>query len=177
MSHVESKPYEEVNGQLNPLATFGERKTGGGTAIKMPLDPAFAREVFNDYVKFVEENEDCGASFMLFELVPYKKTASVALDATAHGNRGEYYNVGILLRWKSPDVDSKARAWSRFICAKIRDGGGVAKEKGVGIYSNYDEDSVPEKVFGVNTPRLIELKRKYDPGNVFYKWHDLLKNA
>jgi hypothetical protein len=37
-----------------------------------------------------------------------------------------------------------------------------------------DYPSTPEKVFGANTPRLIELKKKYDPQNLFFRWHNLL---
>lgn len=29
-------------------------------------------------------------------------------------------------------------------------------------------------VFGVNTERVVTLKKKYDPNNVFRKWIDLL---
>jgi hypothetical protein len=31
----------------------------------------------------------------------------------------------------------------------------------------------PREIFGDNLPRLQNLKIKYDPGNVFRKWHDL----
>jgi hypothetical protein len=30
-----------------------------------------------------------------------------------------------------------------------------------------------KKVFGVNTQRLQELKKVYDPDNVFRRWHDI----
>jgi hypothetical protein len=31
-----------------------------------------------------------------------------------------------------------------------------------------------EELFGKNLPRLQELKKVYDPKNVFQKWHNLL---
>jgi hypothetical protein len=37
-----------------------------------------------------------------------------------------------------------------------------------------DYPTIPEKVFGANTKRLIELKKKYDPENLFFRWHNLL---
>lgn len=30
-----------------------------------------------------------------------------------------------------------------------------------------------EAIFGDNLPRLRELKKKYDPNNIFKKWHNL----
>lgn len=39
------------------------------------------------------------------------------------------------------------------------------KEKG--------RDTPVEEIFGDNLPRLRELKAKYDPRNIFKKWHNL----
>lgn len=34
-----------------------------------------------------------------------------------------------------------------------------------------DDQLEPEKAFGPNVKRLQDLKTKYDPDNVFWKWH------
>lgn len=48
-------------------------------------------------------------------------------------------------------------------------------DRGVGAYPNNVEHQVGAKgVFGVNAERLLELKKIYDPANVFRSWHDLL---
>lgn len=35
-------------------------------------------------------------------------------------------------------------------------------------------DSNAQELFGDNLPRLQELKKHYDPKNMFQKWHNLL---
>jgi FAD/FMN-containing dehydrogenase len=100
-----------------------------------------------------------------------------------------------VFKWYNPELDSELRAYSRNLHSKIREGGGTAVMKGSGLYSNYvgkfevvrdnaemallltwneDYPTMPEKVFGANTKRLLEVKKKYDPDNLFFRWHNLL---
>ncbi|KAJ9634234.1 hypothetical protein H2199_009064 [Coniosporium tulheliwenetii] len=175
INQVGSMPYEKVNGMLNAAVNFGGRKTGGGSAVKLPLEPLFVQEVFDDFARFVGSHRGVGESLILFEIIPFKKIAEVPLEATAHGSRSEYYNVGSLFKWYEPELDATVRAFSRFVNQKIREQGGTMAERGVGAYSNYIEYQLnPEKIFGVNAEKLRQLKLKYDPENLFWRWHNVL---
>lgn len=165
MNTTNTMPYEKLNSLLNDAGAFGGRKSGGGSAIKLPLDPAWMQEVWTHFFEFLQTQEGTGESVILFELLPYTKICEVPQEGTAQANRGEYYNVGTVFKWYNPEIDSVMRAYSRKLHKKIREEGGTAVLKGVGVgaYANYvDYPSVPEKVFGVNTPRLLELKKKYE---------------
>ncbi|KAJ9651122.1 hypothetical protein H2201_009284, partial [Coniosporium apollinis] len=175
ISHVGMMPYEKVNGMLNASVDFGGRKTGGGSAAKLPLEVLFMQEVFDDFARFVGSHEGLGESLVLFEIIPFNKIAEVPLEVTAHGSRGEYYNVGTLFKWYKPELDATVRAFSRSVNQKIHERGETRAERGVGAYSTYIDYQInPEKMFGVNTERLRQLKLKYDPENLFWRWHNML---
>jgi hypothetical protein len=191
---VTTIPYEKVNAMTNFAATFGGRKIFGGSNVVLPLDKKFIRSVYEEFSQFTLGNERMSESIILFELVPFKKIASVPMEETAFANRGDYYGVGTLFKWYDPAQDEMVRTFNRKLNRRIKEEGGVKKSLGVGVYSNYmcewnwlshhflsangnlDSSKSPEEVFGTNTPRLKELKMKYDPQNLFYRWHNLLAN-
>ena len=83
---------------------------------------------------------------------------------TAFSNRDAQYNVSILSTWLNADDDAANIAWTRSTgdeLKKFGTGGG---------YVNYMADEGEAAVratYEVNLERLIEVKRKYDPANVF----------
>ena len=83
---------------------------------------------------------------------------------TAFSNRDAQYNVSVLSTWLNPDEDEANIAWTRKTGDKL-------KQFGTGSgYVNYmaDEGEAAVKAaYEVNLERLIEVKRKYDPSNVF----------
>ena len=137
MNGTSMMPYEKLNSILNDAGAFGGRKTGGASAIELPVDPAWMQSVWDDFFGFVQAQEGAGESIILFELLPYKKIVEVPQEATAHANRGTYYNVGTVFKWYKPELDSALRSYSRKLHTKIREEGGTSVLKGVGAYSNY----------------------------------------
>lgn len=83
---------------------------------------------------------------------------------TAFSNRDAQYNVSILSTWLNADDDAANIAWTRST-------GKTLKTFGTGgSYVNYMADegeAVVRATYEVNLERLIEVKRKYDPTNVF----------
>jgi FAD/FMN-containing dehydrogenase len=83
---------------------------------------------------------------------------------TAFSNRNAQYNASVLSAWLDPADDDKNIAWTR-------NAGDALKKFGTGgAYVNYmaDEGEAAVKAaYEVNLERLIKVKRKYDPGNIF----------
>ncbi|KAM0300334.1 hypothetical protein HYE67_010473 [Fusarium culmorum] len=122
---------------------------------------------------------------MAIEFFPTDKIREIAQDATAYANRGDYYDVLTLFGWEDPDHDGEVREFNRSICRKVRETNGYQADSGghwskgpVGVYINVKAGGIsPNDAWGANLPRLRELKKKYDPQNVFNKWHSIAEDA
>ncbi|KAL6854917.1 hypothetical protein ACO1O0_006053 [Amphichorda felina] len=171
----------EVTQLLNPLLYHGIRRLMGSANIVMPIDAAALQQTADKFWAFCDANPDAaGRSALAIELFPMHKVCEVGQDATAYSNRGNYYDVITLFGWTDPALDGEMRSFNRAMLAHTRDnmgykydqskgGGGAAP---VGRYINLEADPVkPEDAYGANLDRLRELKNRYDPGNVFHKWH------
>ncbi len=130
-------PYEKVNEMLNSGTGFGGRKIFGGSNVVLPLDKRFVHSIYEEFSQFTMGNERMSQSLLMFELVPFKKVSSVPIEETAHGNRGDYYNVGTLFKWYDPAQDEMVRMFNRKLNGRIKEEAGVKKSMGVGVYSNY----------------------------------------
>jgi hypothetical protein len=90
----------------------------------------------------------------------------IALQDTAFGLRKKHFMVQILAAWESTDEDntSKHRRWARDLSQKL------ASAAFPGGYPNLlgpDEHPQIVTAYGANTDRLREVKRRFDPDNIF----------
>ncbi|KAH6679770.1 hypothetical protein B0J14DRAFT_686986 [Halenospora varia] len=168
--------YPTANTLLNPAVTHGHRRTMKGSATLAPVDPELAEEMFKDFETFMKETPDAGLSLVIFEYFSFKKIISVPQTATSFTNRGALVPFVFALGWNDEKNDSPCRDWAREMYAKLRARlmQQISKSKdevtrqGVGEYINHDSFGVGAKAaYGVNHDRLVFLKKKYDPGNVF----------
>ena len=84
--------------------------------------------------------------------------------ATAYPNRSATHDAFPVSIWREPREDAANIAWARdlYEAAQPFATGGV--------YVNNLGDKGPERVhaaYGENYRRLVDLKRKFDPGNLF----------
>ncbi len=91
----------------------------------------------------------------------------VPADATALGGRDAPFMLSIDTAWTDPADGDRAIAWTRDFWEEMRQDG-----KG-GIYLNFvgsgeDTEAMMRASFGdANYERLVEVKSKYDPTNMF----------
>jgi hypothetical protein len=141
LNHTGSHPYNFLNSMTNPMADHGERKSSKGITFPLPLRPEFARQMFEEYGKFVARVPDAIKTVVVHEFIGMGKIAEVPQDATAFANRGSYQNGMALLRWADPANDETVRQWGREL--KVRYEAEAKKYRkegdGVGIYANYQE--------------------------------------
>lgn len=89
----------------------------------------------------------------------------VADEATAFNHRASEYNVAIIGRWADPAMATDAIAWTRGLWQDL-------EPHASGVYVNYigvDEgaDRLTAAYGADKYPRLVEVKRRYDPTNMF----------
>lgn len=94
-------------------------------------------------------------------------------DATAFSHRRKCFNVSALAVWEDPAADVDHIAWSRRTAAAVEE-----RSTSGGGYLNYGAPDEPvERVraaYGAsNFKRLQQVKRRYDPHNLFRFNHNI----
>lgn len=92
----------------------------------------------------------------------------VSNEATAFPGRNWSYMVEYNITWSDPQYNEEYTAWVRGVWKELRD---KYSQRG-GAYMNidsYSDDGLPwvKETFRENFPRLQEIKRQYDPMNLF----------
>jgi FAD/FMN-containing dehydrogenase len=92
-------------------------------------------------------------------------TTRPAPDSTAYAHRGAMFVMNFHGRWEDPAGDERCIRWARdFFTASAPYASG-------GVYVNFltaDEGVRVRNAYGPNYDRLAQLKRKYDPANLFH---------
>lgn len=168
--------YPEVQSLFNASFPYGYRRSMKGSAFFAPLELSLAERLLSEFESFTKTCPDASSSMVAFEFMPYDKVVEVEQTATAFANRGPYSNILFATGWKEEENDGVCRQFTRMM-SQIS--GAVFERQrgdmdGVGEYCNYDGLGITgQGAFGVNYPRLVELKKKFDPENVFNKGADL----
>ncbi|MEO6293930.1 MAG: FAD-binding oxidoreductase [Burkholderiaceae bacterium] len=91
-------------------------------------------------------------------------TSRVSSSATAYSNRDAQYVMNVHGRWEDAADDSRCIGWARdFFKAS-------APFASAGVYVNFltaDEGDRVRSAYGPNFDRLAQVKRRYDPNNLF----------
>jgi FAD/FMN-containing dehydrogenase len=88
----------------------------------------------------------------------------VAVDETAYPHRDAQFVLNAHARWQAPEDDARCIAWARELFRQ------TARYATGGAYVNFlshDEAGRVEQAYGANYARLAQIKRRWDPDNVF----------
>ena len=175
---------EQANADLKPLLEFGEPLMTQVGPMPYPvvntiLDAGYPKGALNYWKStFFNELSDEVIDILVgnFAAAPspmgglifehfHGAVTRVADTDTPWPHRHEGYNLVITAEWLDPDTTDANIAWTRSLFAEL-------EPHSVGRrYVNYLDDDDSDAVraaYGPNYDRLVDVKRRYDPGNVFH---------
>ena len=179
-------PLAQGEAVVKPLKTFGPPVLDAigpmpYTALNSMLDPAFPKgalnywkaqfltELSDDAIKaIVESFEACPSPMSMIVLEHFHGAASrVPVDATACAMRVTGFNIVIVSQWADPGETERGVKWARDTYSALTPF--LAPLRYVN-YLAHDEGATDQAAlaYGPNHARLRELKKKYDPENVFH---------
>ena len=155
--HLGAMPFAAWQKAFDPLLTPGERNYWKSHNFASLNDETF--DILTNAVKSLPSTQ-CE----VFIGAMGGQTNRVPVDATAYANRDSIYTINIHGRWSDAADDEKCKKWARDMFAAMT-------PHAIGsVYVNFMTGEEGERVkaaYGPNYERLAEVKRRYDPDNVF----------
>jgi FAD/FMN-containing dehydrogenase len=185
---------EQAEQDIRPLLELGEPLVHEVGPMPYPvmntlLDEGFPRGALNywkstfladlgdDVIIAMIGSFEAATSPMSSIVIEYFHGAVCRIGAsdTAVPHRTHGYNVGIFAEWLDPAVTADNISWARKAYAAIE------PYRAAGRYVNYlaadDVGDAIRAAYGPNYERLREIKRRYDPDNVFHLNHNIDPNS
>ena len=157
-AHVGVQPYTAWQQAFDPLLTPGARNYWKSHNFAQLGDDAIG--CLTEYAGRLPSTE----SEIFIGLVAGAANR-IPADATAYAHRDARFVMNVHTRWRSPADDDRCTEWARQFFAAS------APFASAGAYVNFmteEEDTRVTAAYGANYARLVALKRKYDPQNVFH---------
>jgi FAD/FMN-containing dehydrogenase len=155
---VQPMPYTAFQAMVDPMAPKGFRSYWRGEYLPRLADDAIAT-VLPGARALV------GSAQPLTQMVVFRigqGVAAVADDATAFSHRDANYMLHPITMWQAAADDARLIAASRAFCDTMR------PFASGGAYLNFTAEDRVRDAYGATTyARLVELKDRYDPENLF----------
>lgn len=155
--HVGEMPYKAWQQAFDPLLTPGARNYWKSHNFSELSDDAI--DLVTRYAGALPSSQ-CEIFFGLIG----GQANRVASDATAYPHRDVLYAMNVHTRWNEPAEDDKCISWAReYFNASAPFASGS-------VYVNFmtqEETGRIGEAYGPNFKRLVEVKKKYDPDNLF----------
>jgi FAD/FMN-containing dehydrogenase len=150
-------PWTAWQSSLDPLAAHGARNYWKSHHLKDLSDPCIDR-----ILDFMEKapSPECEV------FIPHMEGAAsrVPEDATAYAHRKPPFTLNVHTRWQKAADDPKCMTWAKDFHA-------ATEEFAQGVYVNFLSQEGEERVREAYTPaawkRLVEVKNRWDPKNLF----------
>ena len=156
--HVGTQPYVEWQKAFDPLLTPGSRNYWKSHNFRELDDGALDSMI--EYARKLPTPQ-CEVFVGHIAGAPNR----VRADAMAYGHRDAKFVMNIHGRWDQPSQDQKVIGWARGVFDA------TAPYASSGAYVNFMTEEEGDRVaaaYGANYERLVQIKRQYDPENIFH---------
>lgn len=132
---------------------------------------AFVTELSDDLARVMVEAFSQAPSAMSGLAVEHVHGAAARVDpaATAFPHRGGY-SVLVVAQWADASETDANIDWARTTFESLRP---FTTDRTYMNYLSADEGGAVHEAYGSNYERLLEIKRRYDPGNLFHLNHNI----
>jgi FAD/FMN-containing dehydrogenase len=154
---VQRMPYAVMNTLLDPMFPTGTLNYWKSAFFSELCDAAV--EVMADAFA----NSPTPMCALIIEHI-HGAVTRVSPTATAFPHRQAGYSCLIISQWTDPDQTDTCVSWARALFDALRPH--MADRAYVNYLSDDDDDRI-RQAYGPNYDRLVELKRRYDPENLF----------
>lgn len=156
--HIGAQPYVQWQKAFDPLLTPGARNYWKSHNFTELADGAL-----NSIIEFAGKlpSPQCEIFIGLIAGAPNR----IAPDAMAYGQRDARFVLNVHGRWNEAMDDQKCIGWARDFFNVS------APYASAGAYVNFMTEEEGDRVaaaYGSNYERLVQVKRRYDPENVFH---------
>ncbi|KAG8906637.1 hypothetical protein FRB99_006425 [Tulasnella sp. 403] len=171
---AEELKYEELNTLQNEQQGHGVRRYCKGAGVPRAT-PAVAAAIVGAISKSVETHPGLGNSGFVCEYMPKHAILSVPSESTAFAGRSNNREVMTFAMYKEADLDQTARKEVRGWVGALNEAlkaEAATRGSGDGVptgYTNYEPEVTrgADTAFKGNYERLRQVKKVYDPNNVF----------
>ncbi|WP_064603037.1 FAD-binding oxidoreductase [Photobacterium sp. J15] len=156
--HIGAQPYTDWQQAFDPLLTPGQRNYWKSHNFTELSDGAIEQLI--SYAGKLPTSQ-CEIFIGLLAGAPNR----IDSNAMAYSSRDAKFVLNVHGRWEEESDDEKAISWAREFFKATK------PFASAGVYVNFMTAEEGERVsdaYSVNYQRLVEIKRKYDPQNIFH---------
>lgn len=161
--HIGVQPYVDWQQAFDPLLTPGARNYWKSHNFEELSDGALDTAL--EYTGKLPSPQ-CEIFIAHLEGAPNR----VAPDAMAYAHRNAKFVMNVHARWKEAKDDDACRDWARAFFKASE------PYASAGAYVNFmtgDEGNTEVTAYGANYARLTQIKKQYDPDNIFHINHNI----
>ena len=156
--HIGAQPYTDWQQAFDPLLTPGQRNYWKSHNFSELCDDAL-----DQLISFADKLPTSQCEIFIGQLAGASNR--VPANAMAYSSRDAKFVLNVHARWEQPSEDEKAINWARAFFKA------TTPYASAGAYVNFmtaEEGDRVSAAYDTNYQRLVEIKRQYDPDNLFH---------
>ncbi|KAI2625152.1 FAD binding domain-containing protein [Xylaria nigripes] len=162
-------PYNQWNLASDALCARGSFKPGWSAGFQNMI-PSTWRQIWDAFVDF-QKLPGAHSTGVLLEAYDLNKARSVPSSSSAFPNRNVRFNAFAIPWYDDSSLDEKAMEFGSKVRDLLRVTSGLDRNQTYINFGNGDEQL--EVVYGDSLPRLRNIKKHYDPEDVFNQWFNI----